>query len=60
MRGSVKQQAPAFISSRRRPRRGPLQGDVYEEGEGEEWSDAGHHPPRHLTIWRYLFHDFIK
>ena len=47
-RGSVKQQAQAFISSRRRPRRGPLQGDVQEEGQGEEWSDAGRHPPRHF------------
>ena len=37
-----------YISSRRRTRRGPLKGDVQEEGQGEEWSDTGCHPPWHL------------
>ncbi len=37
-----------FISSRRVLRRGPLQGDVQEERQGEEWSDTGRHPHQHL------------
>ena len=41
-------------SSRRRLRREPLQGDVQEEGQGEEWSDAGRHPPRHLPAANVL------
>ena len=60
-RGSAKQQPckrlqsyPVFISSRRRLRRGPVQGDVQEEGQGEEWSDAGRHPPRHLPAANVL------
>ena len=61
MRGSARQQPceqlqsyPVFISSRRRPRRRPLQGDVQEEGQGEEWSDAGRHPPWHLPAANVL------
>ena len=61
MRGSAKQQPckrlkgyQALISSRRHPRRAPLQGDVQEEGQGEEWSDAGHLPSRHLPAANML------
>ena len=58
MRGSAKLQPSlardskfsSYHSSRRRPRRGPLWGDVQEEGQGEEWSDAGRHPPRHCQL----------
>ena len=32
----------------------PLQEDVQEEGQGEEWSDAGRHPPRHLPAANVL------
>ena len=31
-----------------------LQGDVQEEGQGEEWSDAGRHPPWQLPAANVL------
>ena len=44
-----------YISSRRRTRRGPLKGDVQEEGQGEEWSDTGCHPPWHLPACQHFY-----